>query len=29
MIRYDDPNLQPLPGFEKFYGFSLDHLKGY
>ena len=24
MIRYDDPNQQPLPGFEKFHGFPLD-----
>jgi len=24
MIRYNDPNQQPLPGFEKFHGFPLD-----
>ena len=24
MIRYDDPNQQQLPGFEKFHGFPLD-----
>ena len=24
MIRYDDPNQQALPGFEKFHGFPLD-----
>jgi len=24
MIRYNNPNQQPLPGFEKFHGFPLD-----